>query len=149
MSATAPAAPIPGQFPPEDAQDFIYFDGIKPMHADRLAIFRQILIRTRGKPNELTDRVFKVDPATASIEDLTDSWEAAEQLDALVRELFQMQPFNPATGQGARVEHCWAVWDAFCEAMSEAKKKTDTSRIISPPMDLPTASPQPASNTSA
>jgi hypothetical protein len=107
---------------PQPLDDFSFFDGVKIIHADPLAIFRILLIRTRGKPNELADKVYGSAPDETDLAKLAESWQAAEDLVQLVRELFQMQPFDPATGRGARDEHCWAVWDGFCSYMSEQKK---------------------------
>lgn len=134
---------------PDPVPDFQYYNGLQLVHGDRLAIYRQLLIRTRGNPNALADRVFAVKPDETDIEKLTDSWEAAEQLEALVRELFAMAPFDPGTGQGARSEHCWLVWDQFCASMSEAKKKPGTSPTSCTPTAVPGASPLPGSSGSA
>jgi hypothetical protein len=125
------------QVPVPPADDFVYFDGLKEVHADRLAVYRQLLIKTRGAPNELIRKVFSVDPKTASIEQLEESWQAAQELVDLVRDLFKMEPFDSTTGKGARDEHCWAVWHAFVDAMADDKKKAETS----PTGSIPTAPP--------
>jgi hypothetical protein len=136
------------QIPPP-VEDFPYYDGLKIMHADRLAVFRQLLIRTRGKPNELANKVFAVAPDCQDIDKLTESWDAAEQLVLLVRDLFRMQPFDPATGQGARDEHCWAVWDAFVDAMSESKKNGAAPPTSSPPSAAPATAPAGTSTSAS
>jgi hypothetical protein len=143
----APAAPP--VMPPQPVQDFAFFDGNKVMHADRLAIYRKLMIATRGRPNELSNKVFAVKPDETDLQKLMESWEAAEQLVALVRQLFGMQPLNPATGQGARDEHCWVVWDAFCEAMDQDKKKVGTLPTSVSPTESPSASRQLTPNISA
>ena len=136
-------------FPEEQRTPFSYFDGAKTVFCDPLAIFRQILIRTRGKPNELANRVFAVKPDTKDIDKLMDSWAAAEELVAMVRDLFHMQPFNQANGTGARDENCWQVWDAFCEFMFDAKKKGETTPTSLPPTASPPTSSQPTPSGSA
>lgn len=141
-----PAAAV---MPPQPVEDFAYFDGVKVMHADRLAVYRQLMIATRGKPNELQNKVFAVKPDEPDLEKLMESWNAAEQLVLLVRHLFKMQPFNPQTGQGARDEHCWTVWDAFCEAMDDEKKNPGIGPTSFSATESPPASPQPTPNTSA
>lgn len=125
---------------PEPVPDFEYFDGAKMVHADRLALHRQLLILTRGKPNELANKVFAVKPDTDDVQALMESLEAAEQLVKLIRGLFQMQSFNPATGQGARDEHCWAVWNKFCDSMADEKKNPETSPTTSAPTAAPVSS---------
>lgn len=137
------------QFLPDQRAPFSYFDGAKTVYADPLAIYRQILRRTRGKPNDLPNRVFGVRPDTEDVEKLQDSYEAAEQLVALVRDVFSMQPFIPVTGQGARDEHCWKVWDDYCEYMDEQKKSPETAPTSTPPTASPPAPPSPTSSGSA
>jgi hypothetical protein len=134
---------------PIPVDDFCYFDGVKIVYCDRGKKLRELLIRTRGNPNELPNRVYQVKPDTTDIDRLMDSWQAAEELVLLTRELFQMQPFDPATGKGARDEHCWKVWEDFCEAMSETKKKPATSSPSSTPSEAAPASSPPGTSGSA
>lgn len=153
MSVQTSLPPVQSQsqvpFPPDQTKPFSYFDGAKTVYADPLAIHRQLLIKTRGKPNELANKVYAVKPDATDVQKLQESWEAAEQLSALVRDVFHMQPFNQQTGQGARDEHCWAVWETYCLYMVELKKKIETSQTGAFPTDAPADSVQPTSNTSA
>ena len=134
---------------PDPVPDFAYYDGVKVVHCDRLATFRELLIRTGGKPNALPNRICAVDPNTQDIAALMDSYHATTELITLIRDLFQMVPFNRLDGTGARDEHCWAVWNAFDDAMSESKKKPADSQTISTPGAVPPTSPQPGTSTSA
>jgi hypothetical protein len=131
---------------PQAAGDFAYFDGAQTVHADALALYRQILIRTRGKPNELPDKVFSCRPDEQDVTKLMESWAAAEELVQLVRDVFQMQLHDRATGTGAREEHCWAVWAQFCDHLAQEKK----TRGSPPTSSSPTApAPGTASETAA
>lgn len=133
--------------PPEPV--FRYFDGVQYVYADPLPIMRQILLRTGGKPNELPNRVFAVPPNTTDVAALVDSAEAAEQLCAMTRELFQMVPFDRLTNAGAKDAHCWKVWDEFAAFMSTQKKNSVILPTSSSPTANPPASTPPTSNTSA
>ena len=153
MSTQTSLPPVQTQsqvpFPPEQTKPFSYFDGAKTVYADPLAVHRQLLIKTRGKPNELANKVYAVKPDTTDVEKLQESWEAAEQLCALVRDVFCMQPFNSQTGQGARDEHCWAVWETYCLYMLDLKKKADSLQTSAMPTAAQTDSVQPTNSTPA
>jgi hypothetical protein len=132
---------------PAPIADFLYWDGEKTVSADRWPLYRDIFRRTGGKPNELANKVFSVTPDTTDINKLLEANDAAEQLEALVREVFKMQPMRP--GGGARWEHCLAVWESFCECMDDEKKNAVTSQTTASLTDSPQASSQATPNTSA
>lgn len=145
---TATATPVAPPIP-EPVADFMYWDGEKTVHADRLAAYRKILLLTRGKPNELANKVFQCKPDETELNKLMESCEAAEQLALIVRDVFHMVPFDPNTGLGAQDAHCWAVWEAFCDSLAESKKKTGTSPTTSPPTAAPASSPAIGTSSSA
>jgi hypothetical protein len=141
MQITAPA--------PEPI--FSYFDGIQIVKADPWPLHRDIYRRTHGQPNLLTRPIYAMcgKPATEdspAIPEPTDiptimaGYEAMDQLEALVRTVFKMQTFIPATGQGAQWPHCFAVWEQFATYMSEQVKKNATMPNSISPSDSPTIS---------
>ncbi len=120
----------PGVFP--------YFDGAATVYADPLAIHRQLTRALDGNPNRvLVDvAIGKAEEREAYLDE--ESWElavaqeeateelryaATEKLLAAIRQVFQMAPFDRATGQGATEKHCRDALAAFCDYMEEAKKK--------------------------
>lgn len=136
------------QFSDQDRQAFRYFNGVEQVYADPLPAYRLILLMTHGKPGDLHRKVFATDPATGPIEEVIESCAASDQLSALIREVFKMVPFDPKTGQGARDEHCWVVWNEFYDYMLDLKKKAETSPTTSSPSATQPASSPPTPNTS-
>ena len=129
----------------EKHQPFAYFDGVKVAYVDARLKYRQLLEMTRGHPNELRDKAFSVRPDEPDGDKVVEACQAADQLVLLVRELFNMAPFQD--GRGAYDEHCWAVWDQFCAFMSEQKKSVENLPISSSPTEPPPVSSPATAST--
>lgn len=72
---------------------FAYCNGTSQVYGDPLAIFRKIVAAFDGDPNPTL---------TAMVSPEVALWAAAtERMLPIVREVFQMVPFDPATGLGA------------------------------------------------
>ena len=134
---------------PAPVKAFEYFDGVNQVFADPWPLYRDLMIRTGGQPNALARRVRAVQPDTADTQLILDGLEAARELEALIRDLFKMQPFNAPTGEGAQWPHCFAVFEQFAVFMTDLKKKAETTPTSTPSSESPPTSPQVTATGSA
>ena len=121
---------------------FKYHDGEKEVYGDPLALRMKIFIATNGDPNSLSNKVFVPLTHETPQEQLLEAFRAQKQIAEIVQKVFNMKPFDPATGSGATIEHCQMIWRMFGRFLAGEKKNT---------VKLPTASPSsdglPASQT--
>lgn len=136
------------QYSDEQRVIFRYYNGETEVFGDPLRLYRQILAMTAGKPTELSEKVF-IDLSKASPQDILASGEANDKLVAIVRQVFQMKPFNPVDGTGAMEAHCHAAWRELATFLSIAKKKEGNSPTASSPSVGPQVSLNPTPSMSA
>lgn len=144
----------PLDFPQEERDIFKYYDGAEHVYCDPGAVYRDLLVKTRGKPNELqrvaNTKCVPPDESAKAIspqlfmqmeaeysQKLADAAEAQKLLEDLVRQLFQMRPYDRKTNTGATVFHCMKVWDDFAAFMSKKNKTRESERTLSTPTDGP------------
>lgn len=126
---------------PVPTQAFSYHDGINQVYVDPWPLHRAIFRATGGDPMALRNTIWAMKPDTTDVQALMEGYDACDALEALVRDIFKMKPFNPVTGEGAQWPQCLKVWDEFAEFLIELKKKTETLPTPSEPLAAPDSSP--------
>lgn len=101
-------------FSEQERKVFSYWNGVATVHGDPLLIYRRFLKGLDGDPNPVLEQMGHEEPGV---------WvPAVERLMPVLREAFDMAPFDPATGQGATEGDCLAAlaaWQAWMQAKKE------------------------------
>lgn len=92
-----------------------YFNGDEEVFGDPVVIHRRLWAQLQGRPNDYFDliRQHEAEPVKSA--------QAAESVEMAVRHAFSMIPFDPATGQGATQEDCFAALNLFLAYKDEKK----------------------------
>jgi hypothetical protein len=125
-------------YPDDQRRVFKYYDGEKEVYGDPLALRTEIFIATNGDPDGLSKKVFTVLAPDTPTDQILEAFRAQKQIAEIVMRVFNMKPFDPATGSGATIEHCHMTWRLFGRFLAGEKKNTVNSPTESPS----TAGPQ-------
>lgn len=149
----------------KDRHIFSYFNGHDTVFCDPGATYRKLLALTGGKPNLLQNLaakdVEKPDPKLKDsapelykqaeqdyAREMFEVYDAGEKLETMIRELFSMKPFDPATGRGAMLADCMSVWEEYKDFLNQKKTPPVNGQTSSTPSaGLPTTSPTMASTS--
>lgn len=103
-------------------------DGLEPVYLDVLEANRRLWFLL-GNPKTLTDKISDVAARLndATPEEVKEAGEARQTLVQAIRQAFEMQPFDKRTGQGATDLHCLAVYQQFCQFLSQQEAATSAA----------------------
>lgn len=104
---------------------FTYFDGAKVVHGDPLPLHRRLHQAAAGNLGQVLK--------DSRSEDIHVAYPAIEKMVAIVRDVFEMAPFDRATGKGATEAHCHDVLDGFFTFLDGEKKSPGPSPTSSAP----------------
>ena len=95
-------------FQERERQVFTYFNGVKQVCADPLAVFRKVVAAFDGDVNTTLEQLDSDQPGLWAM--------ATTRMIDVVREAFPMVPFDGDTGEGATDRDCldalnaWRTW---------------------------------------
>lgn len=95
---------------------FRYHDGRGEVWADPLAVYRRFVTALGGNPDPVLEAARAPGPGKGETPgDLLRRLDAERQLAEAARQALPMQPFDPATGEGATDSDCLAALYAWLE----------------------------------
>jgi hypothetical protein len=111
----------------ENRDIFLYFDGERERFGDPLRIRRRFYNKLDGNPKAVIEQTKS--PVTE------DRDEAHEKLNEALVYAFDLQPFDPATGEGVLEEDLRRLFKEFFDFLDAKKKRLETSPTSSQPME--------------
>ncbi len=105
-------------FTEQERRVFQYWNGVAQVWGDPVRIYRRVLSASDGDINILLERTSpEVQVVTPTL------WaESVERLVQVVRDAFEMAPFNPETGTGATETDCLNAIKSWQGWMDEKKE---------------------------
>lgn len=114
---------------------FQYWNGAADVYGDPLRIHNRMCRACEGDPNKLVDRIIGEDGEFKPENPL--SFEAQEMFVRAVRFAFELLPFDPQTGQGAKESDCLRAWNSYTDWLQKKSPSTEQSQT-SPPLSAAT-----------
>ena len=127
---------------------FKYHDGAQPRCGDPTTLRRR-LIQRLGDPGAVVAKINAGTASKADLQTVLDALGASEQLIEGVRDVFGMQPFDGATGQGATDAMVLGVARAFFRSCATPASDAALPPSSSPSTASTSATPTPASAITA
>ena len=107
---------------------FAYFNGVKAVHGDPLALRRKLTKAFGPSPERMWEDLKSPDDGIR---------EGAEEIFLrAVREAMDLIPFDPVGGHGALDADVYAAYDRFSDYLNTLKKKKESTPTSVQPMDL-------------
>jgi hypothetical protein len=110
-------------FTEAERQIFEYHDGSAIVAADPMELARRVLQAFEGDPNA-TIRQMEVEANPLPVVCV-----ATDRFIAGVRQAFNLEPFNPKTGEGALEQDCHRIWNEYQAWLEKKSPKRDPSLI--------------------
>lgn len=103
-----------------------YFNGLSQVYGDPLEIYRRLNFCMGGNPSKYLE--------DANSEDILISEPAKEKLLESARNVFQLFPFDPLTGEGAQEEDVWKVLNDYLDWVEKKNVKEENLQNVQPSM---------------
>ena len=123
---------------------FEYNNGERQVFGDPLLLRDRIFTVSMGEFWNLRKKVLKIDAANDDITIIMEGIEARGHLVNIARAVFDMVPYNDATGKGATAEDCLNVTNLFLHWLDQKKTNAARQQTTLPPSASTVPPPTPA-----